>query len=231
MKTERAEDLTGRRFGRLTIQERDYSRKGTFWIADCDCGGSTVAAASDFKRGGVNSCGCLRREMSKAKVFKHGESHPRTREYSIWCAMQQRCNDRNHKDYPKYGGRGITISHEFNDYSKFLSIMGRCPEGFSIERRDNNGPYSPDNCRWADAQDQSNNKRNNKLLTIFGETKTLAAWGRDSRCAVSPGQLKSRIGRQGWQPEQALITPIQPKNWMKGKRQNHFKIDEDGDIV
>lgn len=218
-------DLTGQRFGRLTIVDRAPSkpgRAGAFWNAVCDCGGTTQARASDFKKGHVNSCGCYRREMSKSRAT-HGESHPRTKEYAIWCSMKQRCLDKKHKDYPKYGARGIEVSEEFMDYAKFLLAVGRCPEGCSLERKDNDGPYSTENCYWATGLVQSNNKRNNKFLSLWGETKTLAQWSRDTRCVVPYTTLKSRVGRQGWGLESALITPPQPRDWMRGKTQDHFK--------
>lgn len=218
-------DLTGNRFGRLVVSHRALSRgrgKGVYWVANCDCGGTTTACASDFKKGAVNSCGCLRREIAASKGT-HRESHPRTKEYAIWCGMRQRCQDINCKDYKKYGGRGIAISQEFLKYETFLEVMGRCPVGMSLERKDNDGPYSAENCVWGSQVEQSNNKRNNKTLTFQKETKTLAEWARDPRCLVSYALLKSRVGRQGWSLQYALSTPSQPKNWMKGKKQDHFK--------
>lgn len=218
-------DLTGQRFGRLTVTARAPSRPnraGAFWYAVCDCGGVTEACASDFKKGHVNSCGCYRREVLMSRST-HGESQARTKEYAIWCSMRQRCIDEKHKDYERYGGRGITVSAEFLDYAQFLLVMGRCPQGHSLERKDNDGPYSPENCYWATGTEQSNNKRNNKHVSAWGEIKTLAQWARDSRCVVTYRLLKSRVGRQGWGVETALTTPPQPKTWMIGKKQKHFK--------
>lgn len=221
----RAIDLRGTRFGNLVISNRDRTprkSKGAYWVAKCDCGGVTTACASDFKRGGVTSCGCLRKKALSARSL-HGESHPRTKEYAIWCGMRQRCQDPNCKDYHKYGGRGIVISSEFSEYKDFLSIMGRCPAGMSLERKDNEGAYSGDNCIWGTPLEQSNNKRSNKVLGFDGETKTLAQWARDPRCCVTYSLLKSRVGRQGWSLWDALSIPPQPKNCMLGKTRDHFK--------
>lgn len=221
----KAEDLTGMRFGRLVITDRvnkPGDPRGPRWASVCDCGGVTEAAASDYKRGNVRSCGCLPLEIKKARA-SHGESVERSREYAIWCSMKQRCGSSAHKDFKNYGARGICVSEEFRRYESFLSIMGRCPDGMSLERVDNDGPYSSGNCRWAAPLEQSNNKRNNRNLTVWGETKTMAEWARDKRCAVSYAQLKSRVGRQGWDVESALTTPTQDRHWMLGKSQGYFK--------
>lgn len=221
-------DLVGQKFGRLTITHRANKvgeTGGVRWGAVCTCGGTTVACASDFKKRTVNSCGCLRKELASATAT-HGESQPRTKEYAIWCGMKQRCLSPTCKDYPGYGGRGIQVAKEFMAYSTFLRVMGRCPPNHSLERRDNGGDYTPSNCFWATPLEQGNNKRNNVVKELNGETRTLAEWGRDPRCVVPYTCLKSRVGRQGWELLTAMTTPAQPKNWMKGNKQSHFKLKE-----
>lgn len=107
-----------------------------------------------------------------------------------------------------YGGRGIKVCERWMEsFANFIADMGARPsEEHSLDRIDNNGNYEPGNCRWATATEQSRNKRNNRLLTVFGETKPLSAWVEDSRCAVSRESLKDRV-RRGWDVEKALTTP------------------------
>lgn len=114
--------------------------------------------------------------------MKHGKSN--TRLYRIWSNMKDRCYNPNCRNYKHYGGRGIVMCdewrHDFSAFYEWSMATGydeTAPRGqFTIERNDNNGPYSPDNCRWATIKEQENNKRSNRLVTINGVTKTLSQW-------------------------------------------------------
>jgi hypothetical protein len=142
--------------------------------------------------------------MNKARA-KHGMSG--TRLYKVWAGMCERCHNQNHSGYGTYGGRGIYVCEAWKeDFSAFLRDMGERPPGASLDRINNDGPYSPDNCRWATSTEQGRNKRNNRLLTCFGETKPVSAWADDARCRVNEQSIKNRIFR-GWTAERAITTP------------------------
>ncbi len=138
--------------------------------------------------------------------IKHGLSdHPI---YNVWCGIKQRCYNINDSDYNNYGGRGIKV-HPFWMFSfpQFLKDMGPRPEGTTIDRKDNNGDYTPDNCRWATTKEQCRNTRVNRLITINGITKTLVDWIEET--GISENTVKYRL-RKGWTYEDAISKPINP---------------------
>lgn len=157
--------LTGRTFGRLIVLERHSSRHGKAqWLCLCQCGAQTVAPTDRLTSGRVTSCGCYRKEhMSKVSV-QHSTTHGQnTTTYKSgawysWHAMKQRCLDPNHKSYPRYGGRGITICPEWLVFENFYRDMGDRPEGTTIDRVNNSKGYYPGNCRWATLSQQQRNK-------------------------------------------------------------------------
>ena len=126
------------------------------------------------------------------------------REYSIWKGMRKRCNNPRCKSFNNYGARGIKICERWNDYSSFLSDMGRCPIGMTLERIDNNGDYQPSNCRWATRKEQNNNKRNHRILEFEGRKQNLAQWA--TEVGVPASILSNRL-RRGWDVKRVLTYP------------------------
>lgn len=193
-------DITGRRFGRLTALHFVGSRlvgtqRKRVWRLRCDCGQEVDLVYSALLSGQTRSCGCLLRET----ITKHGGY--KTKLYAVWHAMLMRCTSATDPSWPHYGGRGIAVCARWQDFALFREDMGPRPPGGTLERCDVDGPYSPDNCRWASPVEQANNRRNNRWLTIAGETLTLAQWAR--RAGITQGRLNYRLSH-GWQPETAI---------------------------
>jgi hypothetical protein len=135
----------------------------------------------------------------------HGRTN--TTEHNIWSSMIQRCTDPQHKDYPRYGGRGIGVCDRWRFFNLFLADMGSRPEGKSIDRIDNDADYSPENCRWASLSEQARNRRTSKMVTFRGETKSLADWA--DELGIERKTLQMRL--KAWSVERALTTPYVPK--------------------
>lgn len=125
--------------------------------------------------------------------------------YEAWVSMKRKCCDSKLSNYPLYGGRGITYDPRWERFEEFLADMGEAPEGLSLDRKENDGNYCKENCRWATPTQQSNNKRNNRTLTFKGETLTMAQWA--ARIGISRQILRSRIDLYKWSIERALTTP------------------------
>lgn len=176
------ESVIGERFGRLVaigVEKPEPQRKGRKVICRCDCGNEKAINYGSLKSGRTKSCGCLRKETARItanKNIKHGKTN--TRLYTIWGSMLKRCRNENDPAYPRYGGRGIAVCLEWCDFENFQAwaIENGYSENLTLDRKDTNGDYCPENCRWTTPKVQSNNKRNNHNLTIFGETHTVAEW-------------------------------------------------------
>jgi hypothetical protein len=128
--------------------------------------------------------------------------------YSSWDDMKQRCFNPKRKQYKYYGGRGITVDPRWlgeGGFERFWQDMGPRPAGMTLDRKDVNGDYSPENCRWASRRTQANNKRNNILITIGDETKTLTEWAAANGIGRAHAWL--RIYRYGWDPVRAVTEP------------------------
>ena len=188
-------DLTGQKFGRLTVIERTENKgKQTMWKCLCDCGNYTIINGYSLRNGISKSCGCLSGELAKQRKQTH--NHHGERMYNIWKNMKQRCFNTNNKNYNSYGGRGITVCVEWkNDFQAFYdwSMLNGYTDELTIDRIDNDGNYKPSNCRWTNAKIQSNNRRNNHLITYDGKAQTIAQWADELNMSYSA--LYSKLKR------------------------------------
>ncbi len=172
-------DVIGEKFGRATVvADAPPAKSGRRRVAcQCDCGKVFVCDPRLLRAGQTSSCGCLRRERvsqeCKSRAI-HGMA--RSREYTSWVKLRGRCKNPSDKKYAQYGGRGITVCQSWDEsFESFLQDMGPKPfPDASVDRIDVNGPYSPENCRWASAKTQSRNKRNNRIVEFNGEFITLS---------------------------------------------------------
>lgn len=172
------EDLTGKNFGYLTVISRASCGDGkVLWNCKCKCGNFVRVSTGILNSGHTKSCGCAKIEATIKRNTKHGLSD--TRLYSVWIGMKKRCFNKNSKRYADYGGRGISICDEWTtDFKAFYdwSILNGYSEDLTIERKDVNGDYCPENCCWIPLKEQMRNQRKTIYYTLFGITKPLSEW-------------------------------------------------------
>jgi len=164
----RVKDLTGRRFGRLTVVRRNGASNAgkALWLCRCDCGGSKTTLSASLLRGRTTSCGCRQVAEARQRLTKHGQAARRSRTvlYKTWAGMKARCMNPNTTGYENYGGRGIRVCPEWIDsFEAFAAHVGDRPgPDYSIDRIDNDGHYEPGNVRWATRAEQNRNQRKRK---------------------------------------------------------------------
>lgn len=205
--------MIGLRFGKLLVVELEHRRLrkngGTllYYKCHCDCGKDCVVNGRKLRRGHTRSCGCYR----LARITKHGGAregnlHPL---YRLWNGMISRCDNERRYGYKYYGGRGITVDPCWRDFRNFVEdMMPTWQKGLSLERKDNDGPYSKDNCKWATMREQHQNKRNNVWLTFQGKRLNVAGWA--CELGMDSNTLYERL-KSGWCVEKALTTPVRPR--------------------
>ena len=172
-------DLTGQKFGRLTvIKQVGKNKHGSYlWFCKCDCGNIKTTVGTLLRKGETKSCGCLSKEnLEKGRVGTHRMSE--SVEYRTWLHIKWRCLNKNCPRYKNYGGRRIKMCNDWlESFGNFYKDMGKRPENkSSIDRIDNNKGYYKENCHWATRTEQARNKRNNKMLIYKGETRCLSDW-------------------------------------------------------
>ena len=205
-------DLTGKKFGRLTVKSLKCvnERSRTVWNCLCECGKETQADSGNLSQGNIRSCGCLAIEVTKARFTTHGcsggKAKPPTREYSSWRGMLKRCNNPKHEAYKNYGGRGISVCERWNSFENFLKDMGERPDGYFLDRIDNDGGYSPENCRWVSIAESGRNKRCCIYVDFKGKRMLLMQFCKEQGVAYQT--IYDRIFTNGWPVEKALSTPI-----------------------
>jgi hypothetical protein len=205
-------NLVGQKFGRLTVQEFvGVVKRTSRWSCLCDCGNTIETRGPDLKNGNTKSCGCYMLDRVKETQTRHGQclrNGIETRTHLAWAEMQRRCYDAGRECYKNYGGRGIKVCERWlgkEGFKNFYEDMGDCPEGMQLERKDNDGDYTPDNCRWATSMEQANNRRSSRWAVLKGERKTIAQWSRDT--GIGSSTLLHRLNI-GWGDERALTTPL-----------------------
>lgn len=198
-------DISGQRFGRVIALERDYSLKGrTYWRCICDCGNMFSTVSYTLRVGECKSCGCSQKEGARERRTSHGMAG--TKVYTTWQRMQARCYNETNKAFKDYGGRGIKVCDRWlESFENFLEDMGYPQPHESIDRRDNDGDYCPENCRWADNKTQARNKRNNHFIVLDGDSKTIAEWGEIT--GIDENTISERL-KSGWSDRDALTKPV-----------------------
>lgn len=218
-----------------TPQEKRPNHKTRCVPCRCECGTEKLVSFSELTGGGTKSCGCLRSQRSSERAsernLKHGfyVNGKMAPEYNIWRGIQKRCHNPSDKDYPRYGGRGIAVCDRWrSSFESFLEDMGRRPSPkHQIERVDNDGPYAPENCRWATAKEQAENRRSTIHLEHEGNRLSVSEWSRITGIGVTT--IFYRI-KSGWSVADTLTTPNDAYHTGKLRvpRSNNRIIEHDG---
>ena len=216
----RAIDITGKRYGRLVAVERAenrISKSGKIrarWLCKCDCGKEKVVLLDDLRGGHTKSCGCFNSEIASRRKKTHGAT--KTRIYNEWLSMKSRCYNKNAKDYIRYGGRGIKICEAWkNDFVTFRdwAMENGYKDNLTIERKDVNGDYCPENCCWITASEQAKNRRTT-LRAKDENGNEIYAMDIAEKNGIPMNVVVARKSR-GWDLEKALNTPLIEKTIKK----------------
>lgn len=235
----RIKDMSGQRFGRLTVIESDgyfYNKSGRpyaiAWKCRCDCGNVVRHSRSNLLSGEIKSCGCYIKENRSNFPSTHGLS--KTKIYYIYIEMVKRCFSKTSKAYGYYGGRGITIcpewlgEHGFENFAKW-SFENGYEDGLSIERKDVNGNYCPENCYWITMEKQAQNKTNSVIAI---ETGRSLSYENSIVGIVSEHIAMTRYAKYGWDLYDATHIPqlkqgIHYKKWIE-RHPEYLKEKERG---
>ena len=202
----------GQRYGRLLAIERIGGKAQRYpWRLQCDCGNETITTADKVRSGHTASCGCLHQEALKKheiRSYRHGHARKNhaTAEYKIWAGIIARSCNPKKGSFKNYGGRGITVCDRWlTSFKDFYTDMGPRPSGYSIERKNNNLGYSPENCIWIPRNEQARNTRRNHIVYYAGKQLIL-----EDACrlaGINSKVVHRRLG-SGWNIDRALSTPV-----------------------
>lgn len=195
----------GDAFGRLKVA----GVSGQNASCSCSCGVLKVVRKRNLLSGATTSCGCAHREMVSRLRKTHGASETLT--WKRWRSMISRCYMKNSKSFPDYGGRGIEVCQAWREsYAAFLADMGECPSvALTLDRKDSNGNYEPENCRWANRVQQNRNSSRNRMLSHDGKTMCISEWA--EHLGINYRTIMTRLSK-GWAVDLALGTPVDAKS-------------------
>lgn len=211
----RLQDISGQTFNMLTVLKptRVSEHGQSYWLCRCECGTEKEVRRSHLVDGGVKSCGCaMRRLMAKSKTTHgHWAGGKGTPEYSAWMLARVRCHVPSNHAFPRYGARGIVMCDRWrfgedgkSGFECFIADMGLRPTGGTLDRTDNDGPYSPDNCRWVSQKVQTRNRGNNRYIVVDGER--MCASEAAEKYGLRAGLVQQRLIR-GWDAVRAVKEP------------------------
>lgn len=231
-------DISGKKFGELTAISTSSSYRGDqIWKCTCVCSMEVKVFRKTLDRheyhsclGPGRSCPVNRRLPKIPSRLTHGHTGSPT--HNSWLAMKSRCNNPNHNRYKSYGGRGIKVCDRWlNSFENFLEDMGERPPGMTIDRKNVDRDYCPENCRWATTKTQGRNRSDSRLLSYNGEEKTLSEWA--EALNTSAGAISNRLN-SGWSTEKALGTPVAKSSkraspiWGRNRKNNVY-LDYNGE--
>lgn len=205
----RGQEITGMKFGRLTVIEFvGYNdTKDRHYKCVCECGTEVVTRRKSLINGGKKSCGCWYREYQQNKSITHGHGTHKyvDRTYSSWRSMLDRCKNERSVSFDRYGGRGIKVCDRWCRFENFLEDMGERPDGTTLDRIDTGGDYEPKNCKWSTIKEQARNQRRTIYVEFRGQTVPLSQLAEEY--GIGRTTLTERIKR-GWDVERAVSTPV-----------------------
>lgn len=202
-------DLTGKRYGKLTVIRRypEDCNGHPAWECICDCGNRKIVEGALLRYGVVKSCGCLRAEQNRNTKTTHGMA--KSKLYAVWNNMKRRCYKEKTESYKRYGARGIIVCDEwrnsFESFKKWADESGY-QDGLSIDRIDNDGNYCPENCKWSTVKEQNNNRGVSLMITYKGKTQNLASWCEELNLPYF--RTWQRIVQYGYTFEDAITMPV-----------------------
>jgi hypothetical protein len=208
-------DLTGKRFGKLTVLKKlRKAENGSFkWLCKCECGNTTMTYTGNLNTGHTKTCG-------DRKVHFSTHSMSRSRPYRIWGAMMSRCHRESSTNYHNYGGKGIAVCEDWKTFRGFWDDMKNgYSDNLTIDRLDNEKGYFKGNCKWSTREEQDNNTRRTRRITFEDKTQSLTQWANELK--INPKTLDYRF-RNGWTVKRALTTPVNKKYRRKTERINEL---------